>query len=301
MTGTSRIEEAGLGRAPLRSGLIVVALYLCACSVLVAQEVEDPSPYSEATLIAETTTARPGDPLIVGLRIELDPGWHSYWINPGDAGQPASIEWDLPGGFGAGEIQWPYPHIIQEPSVVSYGFDNELVLLTEIVTPRFMTTGFPVKFAAEAHWLVCENICLPATANLELEIEMSEREPRIDSRWEQLFEQTRAKLPRSPDSWDIDASQDAETVALHLSPANVSELSFEGAHFFSSERGVVSHGSPQTVSVENETVRISIQKSKYLRSPLSELTGVLVLPEPVDLGNGPARALSIKTPVAAIP
>ena len=236
---------------------------------------------------------RPGEPFTVGLRLTLDPGWHSYWLNPGDAGQPASIDWEIPAGFRAGEIQWPFPHTVEASSVVSYGYDDEVMLLTEITPPRFMTTGQTVRFAAEVHWLVCANICLPASADLDLEMQLADEPPVPDARWQSLFAETRSRLPTQVDGWDMGVSLNDDTIVLQIIPVNVSGLSFEGAHFFASERGVIAHGAPQLVTQENGIVRIALRKSRFLRAPLVRLTGVLVMPDFVDVAAGRTRALAI--------
>ena len=63
----------------------------------------------KARLVAETGSIAPGETVWVALHLEMRPGWHVYWRNPGDAGLPPEIAWKLPPGFTAGEIAWPTP------------------------------------------------------------------------------------------------------------------------------------------------------------------------------------------------
>ena len=282
----------------LRGGLfLVAATQLTPFEGLHCRQVEDPSPHSAAELIAEVKTVRPGEPFTVAVRIALDSGWHSYWLNPGDAGQPASIDWALPAGFGAGEIQWPYPKTVEESTAVSYGYDDEVVLLTEIVTPRFMTTGQTVNFAADVRWLVCHNICLPARADLELEMRLADEPPASDPRWRKMFAEARSRLPMRVDAMEMSASLNDDTIVLQIVPARVPARSFEGAHFFAGERGVIVHGAAQRLTHENGIVLIALQKSRFLRAPLARLTGVLVMADFVDMGTGRTRALSVDAAV----
>ncbi len=267
---------------------------------LSAQE-EDPSPHSEARLVAETMTLRPGEPFPVAFRIALDPGWHSYWVNPGDAGQPASIDWELPAGFRSGDIRWPYPHLIEALSTVSYGYNEEVVLLTEIVPPRFLTTGQMVAFSAEAHWLVCANICLPARARLEIEVEIADSEPQPDRRWESFFAAARARLPQRAVSWSMIATENKDSFVLSVQPAGGSGLPFDDATFFARERGVIAHGAPQVVTKENGVLRLSIPKSRYFRGPLGSLKGVLVLDQFVGLPDSRTRALVVDAALKELP
>lgn len=285
----------------LKLCLVGFALHSISTDPLSAQEKEDPSPHSEARLIAETTTLRPGEPFPVAFRISLDPGWHSYWVNPGDAGQPASIDWQLPAGYRAGDIRWPYPHLIEAFSAVSYGYEEEVVLLTEIVPPRFLTTGQKVAFSAEAHWLVCANICLPARARLEIEVEIAGSEPEPNRRWESFFAATRARLPREPVSWSMIAIEGNDTFILSIRPSGDTGLPFDEATFFASERGVIAHGAPQVVTKENGILRMSIPKSRYFRGSLGRLKGVLVLDGFVGLPDGRTRALVVDAALKKTP
>jgi thiol:disulfide interchange protein DsbD len=59
--------------------------------------------------VSESDAVAPGKTFWIGLRQTIAPGWHTYWINPGDSGEPPQIEWALPAGFSAGDIAWPHP------------------------------------------------------------------------------------------------------------------------------------------------------------------------------------------------
>lgn len=299
MFTTSNKKAITLGTlgACARLVLFLILLQSLPGAGLFCQSSDDPSPHSAAELIPEMESMRPGEPFVVGLRITLDPGWHSYWKNPGDAGQPAFIDWNIPAGFRTGEIQWPYPRIVEESTVVSYGYEDEVFLLTEILPPRFMTTGQMVKFSAEARWLVCYNICLPASASLEFELLMTDEEPAPAAKWESLFADTREHLPRQPDGWEMVASVSDDFIDVRILSDELAGKSLDGAQFFASERGVIVHAAPQVFSREEGAVRITLKKSPYLRNPLDRLTGVLVLPEFLELEVGRTRSLTVDAAV----
>src|SRR5690348_9511984 len=63
----------------------------------------------KAELVAEPPSVAPGATLWLDLHLATQAGWHTYWRNPGDAGEPTTIDWTLPPGFSAGAIQWPVP------------------------------------------------------------------------------------------------------------------------------------------------------------------------------------------------
>ncbi|HST02149.1 MAG TPA: protein-disulfide reductase DsbD domain-containing protein, partial [Usitatibacter sp.] len=86
----------------------------------------------EAQLVTEKAAAKPGSTFVVGLRLRMEPQWHTYWINPGDSGLPTKIKWTLPAGWKAGNIQWPYPQKLPVGPLMNYGYEDEVILLTDI-------------------------------------------------------------------------------------------------------------------------------------------------------------------------
>ena len=158
-----------MGWKPLQCGL------QCACFVLAAWAaglvVAQAAPHTRVELISRQTALRPGSDLQLGIHFTLEPGWHIYWINPGDSGQPPSLKWQLPPGFSAGEIQWPRPERMQAtPELADYGYHDETLLMVPIHAPPLINNEQlrGLKFAVEAKWLVCREVCIPEHANLEL-------------------------------------------------------------------------------------------------------------------------------------
>ena len=125
----------------------------------------------QADLLADTSAVTPGKPFIVGLRLRMQPHWHTYYLYSGDAGLPTKIDWQLPPGFQAGPLQWPVPETIVSPGdIINYGYDDEVVLLTEITPPAALPPGGPVTLAGKATWLVCADICVPGSQQVALKL-----------------------------------------------------------------------------------------------------------------------------------
>ena len=123
-----------------------------------------------AELLADTKAIVPGKAFAVGLLLRMAPGWHTYWKFSGDAGLPTELKWKLPPGWKIGEIQWPIPLKTIDPGdIETYGYENE-VLLTQEITPPLTVDVSSVQLAAEANWLVCERICVPGSATLQLDL-----------------------------------------------------------------------------------------------------------------------------------
>src|SRR5215469_4666217 len=123
-----------------------------------------------AELLADTTAIVPGKSFTVGLLLRMAPGWHTYWKFSGDAGLPTELKWKLPPSWKIGDIQWPIPLKTIDPGdIETYGYENEVLLMQEIMPPSKLD-GLSAKLSTEANWLVCEKICIPGSATLQLDL-----------------------------------------------------------------------------------------------------------------------------------
>src|SRR5262245_9043124 len=136
----------------------------------------------QAELVSELSTIEPGATFWVALRQIIAPGWHTYWENPGDSGEPATIAWNLPDGFTAGGITWPPPRRIPIGPFVSYGYEGEVLLPIRVTAPAGLPVGAPVILRARAAWLVCKRECVPEEASVDVALQVGAKSVR-DARW----------------------------------------------------------------------------------------------------------------------
>jgi DsbC/DsbD-like thiol-disulfide interchange protein len=123
-------ERMGETRCGCRSlGGLIAGVVLTATSALAAATItgaqvrrEGGSQHVTATLIGETRNIVPGRQLHLALRQQIQPGWHTYWSNPGESGLPTTIDWSLPQDFRVGPILWPTPERFTAGPVVGYGY-----------------------------------------------------------------------------------------------------------------------------------------------------------------------------------
>ena len=124
----------------------------------------------KAELIADIAAVVPGKTFTAGLLLKIEPGWHTYWKFSGDAGIPIELKWKLPPGWKTGPVHWPVPLKFDDPGdIKTYGYHDEVLLMQEIIPPATLGPE-KVKLAADASWLVCEKICIPGGAALQLKI-----------------------------------------------------------------------------------------------------------------------------------
>ena len=148
---------------------------------------------ARATMMADMRAIAPGRTFTVGVLITIEPGWHVYWINPGDAGLATAVKLDLPKGFTAGPIQFPAPiRFMQSEEVVGYGYIDQVMLLASVTAPQTLPAG-PITIGAEASWLCCREICLSGGDKLELTLPVSDS-PRMDHM--DLFDHWESRIPR---------------------------------------------------------------------------------------------------------
>ncbi len=153
-------------------------------------------PSVQAELVADSTAVVPGKPFTAALRLRIPPGWHTYWQNPGDSGLPVELKWTLPPGWKAGPLLWPLPRKhLEEGDLITYGYEREVLLLTELTPPAALPPGPNVTLEARASWLACEKTCVPGNAALTLALPIAATaEPSPDAA---PIAAVRAELPQA--------------------------------------------------------------------------------------------------------
>ncbi len=236
-----------------------------------------------ASLLADVTAVLPGKPFTVGLLLRMVPNWHTYWKNPGDAGIATEMKWSLPAGWKVGEIQWPIPLKLNEPGDIQiYGYHDEVLLLQEI-TPPASLGGAAAKLSAEANWLVCERICIPGSAKLQLELPIAAQNASAN---EDLFAGYRRSLPQAwPEGKIASARWKRNGSELLLTVVSAALANYPVANFFPLPHGTVVVGHPKTErGAEGEiTFRVPVETQDQ---KLSSLNGIVVFGQDA---SGPGR------------
>ncbi|MEA2491493.1 MAG: hypothetical protein QOH21_3285, partial [Acidobacteriota bacterium] len=222
----------------LRSRLLLSTItVVCLSATLHADE---PS-HVKVALVPEVRTIAPGVPFWMAVRLKMDPRWHTYWINPGDSGAPTEIRWNLPPRFEAGPIQWPYPERIELPPLVSFGYEDEAVLLVRITPPRDLKMRERVTLTAHVSWLECEELCLPGEATLSAVV-LTGPNVENDPAGARFFAEARARLPLDSGDWRFAAALGRELVRLSARPPVWLKEAVAEAEFFPETRGQFTSG-----------------------------------------------------------
>ena len=186
-------------------------------------------PHTTVSLLADVRSIRPGAEFMAGILMKMDPGWHTYWKNPGEAGLATRIRWTLPEGFSAGTTEWPLPQKhIESGDVLTYGYGGETMLLAPITVPANLAANTAVTLKASVQWLECERLCVPGSATVALALPVKSGQPEADNlplfeRYKKLIPAPRAQSP------DIVVTTDAResSVTIHLVPTGARKIALE--------------------------------------------------------------------------
>ncbi len=274
----------------------ILTLLLLAIPWLPAQGQPVQTDHVVAELISEVEWIVPGQPFDVALRFEIEENWHTYWLNPGDAGLPTNIQWQLPPGFSAGEIQWPYPERVVTPPLVSYGYSHEVLHIVRITPPADLQPGSSVTLKAKADWLVCEVVCIPGEAAVQLTLPVRAETPPRLSKWADAFAETRKKFPVKDTEWQITADVQDSLLVISVKPPQGQTTSEQPIIFAPAEEMVLENSVQPEFYRTDEEARLIFLISRYREEPLERLSGVLIN-EAGWQGPGSAKGLWIDIPV----
>src|SRR4051812_4340561 len=143
----------------------------------------------EPQLVAEGP-APPGGAVELAIHMRTNPGWHGYWLNPGDAGLPMDVEWQLPDGFSAGPLRYPVPTRLTIADLMNYVYERDYAVLVRLKVPPDAKRTVPIR--AAARWLACtDSICVPEQGEISLDLPVGTGAPN-----RARFDEWRRALPR---------------------------------------------------------------------------------------------------------
>ncbi|MGB0042405.1 MAG: protein-disulfide reductase DsbD domain-containing protein [Terriglobales bacterium] len=248
------------------------------------------TPISHGTLelIARNPWIAPGQTLDLGLRFQLDKGWHIYWVNPGDSGEPPRIEWQLPAGLTAGPIEWPAPRRFESGTIVDYGYEDAVLLIVPLQAEASLPTQQPVRIGADVKLLVCSHeMCVPGKAELSLTLPIKSppmlnvhnnvvRKQDVEN--EHLFAATSQSLPRpAPGNWKFSVADVNDSFVLSVNLGReTAGREFTQAIFFPLAESQIENAAPQRLQPSATGFRLTLRTSDRLLKPIARLQGVLV-------------------------
>ncbi len=282
-----------------------LAAWGCACGQIAAVGVGGPGPVKAQHLTAELVglgpAIAPGGTQVVGLVLTLEKGWHVYWMNAGDSGEPPKIAWTLPAGITAGAMQFPIPQRLPLGPLMDFGYEGHVAFPVTLTAASTMKPG-PVHLDAQVTWLVCAQVCLPGKAHLGLDLTVQPgapqpaQEPLVGALGEAM-----TLLPKPlPAGAKFSAQGDAQQFELTLA-GGTRETDAEFYPFVQGATDVIANAAEQKVEPQKEGVRLLVTRSPDLTALPATLSGVLRLSDTVayEVSAPVVQVASVATPTTA--
>jgi thiol:disulfide interchange protein len=229
-------------------------------------------------LVVPPAQIYPGQNFTAGLYFKLEPGWHVYWINAGDSGEPPAINWSLPAGITADALQFPAPKRLPLGPLMDFGYENEVLFpISMHVAPKFKPTRSTVSLGGKVTWLVCREVCIPGKAMLSVDrpaLSAPSATGGTIAADQQLLDRFRSTLPQSLPSADHAKFQTTPTGFTLAVETGRRETS---AEFFPFDQNLIANAAPQPATFSGKGVEISLTKDQNLTSAPKELHGLVVL------------------------
>lgn len=246
-------------------------------------QVSSPPPVSDpvsVALISEQQSLQPGQPSWIAISMSIEDHWHAYWKNPGDAGMPPIITWNLPEGFEISPVLWPTPISFNSANtMVGLGYEGKIVFLAQVTPPASFKPTSTVEISADMSWVVCsDSTCLPGEAHVALRLPVVNEAAKPNPDAADLFTYARARIPKKEDIFT--AQRQENSVTLTFEALNASN--FHEARFFPEEKKTVDHKANITLnkSAENPKQYTVLLKECENSEKSSSLKGILVLKTP---------------------
>ena len=255
---------------------------LGAISALLLSGAATAQPVNTGHLTAELVTSAqgiaPGQTIHVALRQQIQKGWHTYWRNAGDSGEATKLAWTLPPAWTVSDFTWPVPHRLPVGPLVNYGYEGEVILPVQLTAPANATPGSTVTLKGKADFLVCADICIPESANLELRLPVTAGPAPADPAWGAKIAKALAEAPK-PAGLTGAFEAAAGTLKLAITGAPLKGADMADAYFFPFSDAAIDHAKPQAIERGPEGLTLTVASGYGFQgaTPPKELAGVLVV------------------------
>ena len=237
-------------------------------------------PHVRGELLASVTSIAPGDSFTAALVLDMDPGWHTYWINPGDSGAAPEMEWQLPGGVVAGDLRYPAPERIPYGPLMNYGYHHQVSLPFSIsLAPDFKQTELDIL--GQGQVLVCADVCIPQPMSVSLTLPVGTT--AIDASHEAFFLEAASRLP-VPLEIPTSLSATEEMIRLTLALPGIEENRISSVAYFPFKPDLIDNPEEQTFRMTSAGLEVSLVPGFAFDADNPDISGVLVVHEKAGTG-----------------
>jgi thiol:disulfide interchange protein DsbD len=262
------------------SGVLLLALTSAAhAAPRVADRPTLDAKHVQVTLLVPPQQVYPGESFTAGLEFQMEPGWHVYWINAGDSGEPPVARWKLPAGITASSMEFPPPQRLPLGPLMDFGYENQVVFPVPMrVAADFHASAPQTRIAAHLTWLVCREVCIPEKGDLSAARTALDAAPGVavtDPRALALVARFESQLPKPLPAGDVAHFRStAQGFVLEVLTGSREPT----AQFFPLDESVIANAAPQPAEPLPRGVQLTLKKDQSLQSTPQQLNGLLVLP-----------------------
>lgn len=227
----------------------------------------------DIALVADSSSIAPGSTFTVGLHIQHHKGFHTYWKNPGIVGMATAMEWQLPPGFKASKILWPYPELTRMAGHPCHGYERDVTLCVQITAPETISSNM-VTLTAKTRWMSCAKDCFPGFKDFTITLPVTAKQSpnKITS---PLFQQAQDEMPQRPAPWlaKLVSEADQATVKLELTPKQEDTPSPE--YLFSEDGQISSDQQQKFIRQPNGSFLLTVARSEFSPEGQPKLPAVI--------------------------
>ena len=193
---------------------------------------------------------------LIGIKMDMQKNWHTYWKNPGDSGGPIKVKWSHEEDLAISEIFWPTPSLIPYDPLMTYGYKDFVIFPF-----KFENSGtINAPITADIDFLICDDICVPEKAYIETTIDEIETDINLQQWFAMVPTQT---LPAK-------VSIDNNYIEIRFSNNDL----LSSAIFFINDADIVEHAAEQILVKEENNWLLKIKKLQDIKQ-LNNISGVL--------------------------
>ena len=271
--------------------MFAIFFLLCAGLPVLAASGSADAPHVHVELLEPGSNLYHGDTLNdAGFYFKLEPGWHIYWMNPGDAGEAPRVEWTLPGGITAGAMQFPAPKRLPLGPLMDFGYENEVLFPLKLHVADSVKAG-PATLHAKVSWLVCRATCIPGKAELEVQRNVVSGPAGHAYVAAPIFKRFFDLIPKPlPGGYKAAFAPSKDGFALAVETGQKETE----ASFFPADQGILDNPAPQELTPAKKGLILNLKRDANLAANPATLKGVL------ELSGGRAFALTAQHGTLAV-
>jgi thiol:disulfide interchange protein DsbD len=259
---------------------------------------------ADSSLVSAQSAIAPGETFTVALRQQMREGWHTYWRNPGDAGEAVKFTWSLPSGFSAAPNEWPLPQVHKTGPITDFIYEGAVLLPLKMTAPADLPVGKPVELAAHIAYLVCQDICIPEEADVSLRLEVA-KTAKDDAEWAPRIEASRASVPKP--AAGLVATIKPAGAAYQFTARGAALMDVREPYFLPFAPDRLDHAAAQPAKIEGDKITLTLTPTVGGKPTDAPIAGVLAFKTragargiEIDTGEDAGAAASI-TPEEAAP